>query len=94
MGSKSLLMVTNMLDSIKEENPMVKENILGKVVIIMRENLKMGLDRDSVDGIFLQKSIMKEILRAISSTATESNILQMEIFFRANFPKELRTKAF
>ncbi len=86
--------MTNTLDSIKEENPTEKENILGKVVITMKENSKTGLDKDLADGIFLQKNIMKDILRVISSMAMESNILQMETFLRANFPKESRSRAF
>ena len=51
--NKSLLMVINTLDNIFEEDPMVKENILGKMELIIKEILKMVSDKDMGNGVFL-----------------------------------------
>lgn len=66
---------------------MVKVNIFGKMVHIMKDNLKMALDKEREYGIILKRLIIKGNLEMILSMVMENKYLRMETNIKASFLK-------
>lgn len=73
---------------------MGRENIIGKMVSIMKVNLKMDSEMDSENGLFLQKLIMKGSSKVISNMVRARNLWIMEINTKVNILKELNLMVF
>lgn len=67
---------------------MVRENMFGRMVNIMKESLKMDSETGRVDGIFHQKLLTKDNLRGTLNMVMEDNHFKMEITMKVNMSKE------
>lgn len=66
---------------------MVRENMFGRMVNIMKESLKMDSETERVDGIFHQKLLTKDNLRGTLNMVMEGNHFKMEITMKVNLFK-------
>jgi hypothetical protein len=66
---------------------MVKENTFGKMVHIMRDSLRMALDKEREYGIILKMLIIRANLKMILSMVMENKYLRMETNIKVNLLK-------